>query len=468
MNILLRGGKCVFSDRIRQKDILIAGEAISRVEDPDTVIDLPPGTLCFDMSGKYLLPGFIDAHTHYGLGEGEDATADDFFSGSKAAAVGGVTTFIDFADQLADKTLAESAGIRINEAKDSAVDFSLHQGIYRMHRNIADELYELRNSGITALKIFTTYKEFGVYLDPGEWNGLFGLCRDSRMLVCVHAEDETVLEAAAQRSADASPGPEMHPILRPAEAEASAIRKAGRVAKENNLPLYIVHVSSEMAMDAVRRLREDGAVIIAETAPHYLFLTEEKLKTADGALYLMTPPLRKTKDNDVLKAALKSGEIDIIATDHCSYPPGRKTRFPDCRKIPAGIPGSGEAASLLCSLFSDGAEGVNSTDFVSIARVFSEMPARVFGLYPKKGSLLPGTDADITVISPDAEGIISSETVNTLAGYTPYDGVRYRGAPSMIILRGEIIVENGIFCGKRGGGRFQACRESEVFQQGGP
>ena len=460
LNLFLKGGSCVFSEGIVKKDILTTGEKINRLEDPGKIEMPPADTRIIDVTGKYVFPGFIDAHTHYGLGEGAGVTADGFTEGSRAAAFGGVTTFIDFADHLPGRTLLQGALKRMDEAAGSVIDYALHQGVYRMHEGMAEELEELKAAGITALKIFTTYKKFGVYLEPAAREELFPLCMEKRMLVAVHPEDEEVLEASLAAYGDVCPGPDAHPLLRPDRAEAAAVLKAGRTAAACGMPLYIVHVSSAAALDAVRALRESGAEIIAETAPHYLFLTDEKLRGSDGALFLMTPPLRKEKDLDELRTALCRGEVQVIATDHCSFTPLQKKGSSDCRDIPAGVPGSGEAAILLHKLCRETA----GCDLTLMTRLFSENPARLFGMYPQKGSLIPGTDADITIFSPETDGVLSADTVRTEAGYTPYEGISYSGAPVMTILRGNIIIENGIFTGSCGAGRFLPCGASSVYR----
>ncbi len=459
MGLLLTGGTLVSPQGTRKADLLIAGEKILAVEETIPGHSVPGDTRIIDASGMYVLPGFIDAHTHYGLGEGEDRTADGFYEGSVAAAFGGITTFIDFADHPRKGTLAEGALTRIGEAKDSVIDFALHQGLYRMHPDIPRELDELKRLGVTALKLFTTYRQFGVYLDPSAWKDLFPLCRDKRLLVTIHAEDDELIETISRDMPPKGLGPEMHPVLRPPRAEASAFMKAGEAAGEHGMPVYFVHVSSEDALRVVRKLRKGGVRVVAETAPHYLFLTGDHLRGPDGPLYLMTPPLRTERDNRILIEALSRGEIDIVATDHCSYTPEQKKRTGDCRFIPAGVPGSGEAAVLLYSLGTGG----SGFDIERLSAVFSRNPAKVFGLYPEKGSLQPGTDADIVVFSPDKEGTLSAATVKTMAGYTPYDGFRYFGAPVMTISRGKIIVVGDNFLGDRGTGRFLRSGESSVY-----
>ena len=462
MDLLLRRGNLVLESGIAAADLLIRGETIARIAPSLDSATLSPGTRVIDCAGLLVFPGFIDAHTHFGLGEGAGRAADGFYEGSAAAALGGVTTFIDFADQIPGKTLLQGANIRIGEAADAVVDFALHQGVYRFHKGIGEELDELARAGVTALKIFTTYKNFGVFLDPGAWESLFSLCAEKHFLVAIHAEDDEIIEKIAEAlppMSQSAPGPGMHPFLRPARVEASAIMKTGLAALRHHLPLYFVHISSAAGMEAVKDLRRRGLKVIAETTPHYLLLTEERLAGEDGPLFLMTPPLRSPADRSALLEALASGEIDVVATDHCSYTPEQKNASADCREIPAGVPGTGEAASLLFTLLPGDIENKAK----ALVALFSRNPARIFGLSPKKGSLEVGTDADIAIFDPAASGIISKASIRTAAGYSPYEGLAYRGAPVMTILRGQVVSEKGGFSGARGAGKFLGCGASEIF-----
>jgi len=459
MGLLIQNGTLVLPDGLVKADIHITGEKIQSVESVIDISDLPEKTEPVDASGQFVFPGFIDAHTHYGLGEGAGRTADGFFEGSRAAAIGGITTFIDFSDQIPGKSLAEGAMRRISEAEDSVIDYTLHQGVYRMHSDLPRELDDLKRMGISAIKLFTTYREFGVYFDPSGWGELFPLCRDRKIMVCIHAEDDEVISGIGIDYPERNLPPAMHPVLRPPEAEALAIMKAGEAAAAHRLPLYIVHLSSEAGLEAVRTLRKRGVRVIVETTPHYLFLTREKLEGSEAAKFTMTPPLRDVKDNAALQQALKNGEIDIVATDHCSYKPARKRSFTDCRDIPAGIPGSGEMAMLIYSHISAG----DNPGPIEMGNLLSRNPASTFGLYPEKGSLIPGTDADIVIFSGSEKGCISDENVHSDAGYSPFSGFQYTGKPVMTISRGDIIAREGRFTAARGRGGFLNCSDPSIY-----
>jgi dihydropyrimidinase len=453
MNLLLRGGRLVTHEAVIKKDILVEGQAISRVAasiNPEELpLEIRASMRTIDCEGLFIFPGFIDAHTHFGLGKGEGRTADGFFEGSIAAALGGVTTCIDFADQIPGLSLRESCQNRIREAVESSIDFTLHQGIYRFNDSIDVELDELASQGVRALKLFTTYKEFGVRLDPAYWDPLFSLCAKKRILLTVHAEDDSIIEEI-EKSWKGDFSPKSHASLRPARAEASAIESLGIAALRHRLPLYIVHVSSNAGLTAIRSLRKLGLVCIAETAPHYLVLTESSLNGENGALALMTPPLRYDTDRLALVSGLSSGEIQILATDHCSYSPLQKKAKADCRQIPAGVPGTGEASKILFTIWN----GAIEEKAIALCKLFSYNPAQAFGIYPQKGSLDPGSDADIVLFDPLSSGFISKNSIATAAGYSPYEGFEYSGSPIMTILRGMVIAEDGSFKGEKGYGRF--------------
>jgi dihydropyrimidinase len=463
MSLIIRNGYIVGETHIRKADISIENGKIQTISDSplpgtDKVLKGPEE---IDAAGSYIFPGFIDAHTHFELG-GVTPTADGFFDGSLCAAYGGITTFIDFADQEKGKTLRESAESRIETAKNSIIDFTLHQGLYRMHAGIPKELSDLRNIGIRALKLFTTYKKFGVCLDETSWDELFSLCKDFEMLITVHAEDDEVINKASKLLQYEIPGPEIHPLFRPAAAEYSAIMKAGNIALKHKLPLYIVHLSSAEGLRAVRELRAGSVEVVVETTPHYLFLNREYLEGehGEGSLYLMTPPLRDLLDNEVLQQALSTGEIDIVATDHCAFTKEQKFEKLDCREIPFGIPGTEELSRVIYSM---GVEN-NKIDLVQMMHLLSVNPAKAFGIYPEKGSLLPGTDADITIFTPQKPGKLNFSTLHSRSGYSVYDGFAIMGKPSVTILRGEVIIRDGQFTGSSGFGKFVPCNTPAPFK----
>ncbi|NCB02999.1 MAG: hypothetical protein EOM67_12650, partial [Spirochaetia bacterium] len=336
MNLLIKNGKLVFESHIEKKDILIS---MGKIQQIDSSIEPISSDRIIDASGCFVFPGFIDAHTHYGVGEGDNKSADDFESGTRAAIYGGITTCIDFADHLPGNPIIDGALKRIKQAKNSYIDFALHQGIYRIDATLENEIEELANFGIRIIKIFTTYKNLGLYVDPKHYKQLFQLCKKYKILPTIHAEDEDVIEEYSQQGLSHA-SPFLHSLLRPSLAEKVAIKNVGAIAQESQTPLYIVHVSSHDGLESLQSLRQQGCEIVGETTMHYTLLDSGYLSCNQGGLYLMTPPLRTNKDNTALIKALNSKEISVVASDHCAYLTKQKLISLDPRKIPAGIPGS--------------------------------------------------------------------------------------------------------------------------------
>ncbi len=460
MNILVKNGTLV-TDRIQmRKDLLMEGEKITAVAAEFLPEELPSDLTVIDAEGKYVFPGFIDAHTHYQLVSRGTVTADKFFDGSVLAAFGGVTTVIDFSDHLPGKRLAAGARFRNSEASgEMAIDWALHQVVTRVGDDIVRELKELKNSGVTAVKIFTTYKNAGYYIERKEVARLLEACRDLEILVTIHAEDDDIIEEKTAELTSSGYPPELLPLVRPSAAEYKAIMDYGNLADGLNMPVYIVHVSSEKGLEALRKLKKGGARIFAETTPTYLHLTDELLSGKMPQRFVMTPPLRKKEDNDALWKGLESGDIQLVATDHCTFTLEQKLLSNDCRTIYPGVPGTEELLQLIYT------NGVKKGLFpvTKLVSLLSTAPAQLFGLYPEKGSLDVGTDADVVLFDPDAEMTITNENRHTKAGYTPYDGMKVSGRVETTILRGRIITNGGTFTGRKGDGRFLSARTSGVY-----
>ncbi len=448
--VLIKNGLVVDADKQFNADVLINGEKIERVapsipeeDDMETV----------DASGMYVMPGMIDAHTHYHLVSRGTVTADSFIEGSRLAAFGGVTTVIDFADDN-KISLKSSLDARKAEMKSMAIDYALHQGVYKYRDDISQELAVIKDEGIKALKIFTTYRNVGYLVeDRNELKAIFKDARDLGMMITVHAEDDkTIEDIAAAWDRDFKPA--SHADLRPADAEAKAILYVGHIAAELGMPIYIVHLSSRKGLEAVRQLRSEGVEVIVETTPTYLFLDRSLLEREDGSLFIMTPPLRTKDDNKALLEALVDGEIQIVATDHCSFTYAQKLESDDCRTVYPGIPGTEELLPLLHTFSVEtGRIGIND-----IVRLLSRNPAHYFSLYPEKGSLEAGTDADIIIFNPHEEWTLSSSTLHSASGYTAYDGRKVIGKTMRTYLRGRQIVSGSEYYGISGEGHFIASR----------
>ncbi len=448
-NILIKNGLVVDTEWMRHYDILISGSKIARMAPSIDVSSLPQDTMIVHADGLCVLPGIIDAHTHYHLVSRGTVTADSFAEGSRLAAFGGVTTVVDFADDN-KVSLLESLHSRRREMMPMAIDYALHQGVYKYRDDIKKELESIKRAGVGTLKLFTTYKDVGYLVDNrDELKAIFSDAKDLGLMVTVHCEDDAIVTGISS-SWNGSYRPIDHAALRPAEAEAKAIEYVGGIAGELDMPLYVVHLSSRKGLESVRKLRMEGVRVIVETTPHYLFLTKEKLEGSDGPLYVMTPPLRSVDDNEALQEALVNGEIQVVATDHCSFTREQKLESNDCRTIYPGIPGTEELLPLLNTF----AVTSGKLSLSQVVNLVSTGPAKLFGLYPEKGSLEVGTDADITLFDPECSWTLSKDTTHSASGYTAYEGFSVTGRVVMTYLRGRLIMGDNIYLGLSGDGKF--------------
>ena len=334
------------------------------------------------------------------------------------------------------------------------IDYALHQGVYAFREDLRDELETIKVMGVGTIKLFTTYKNVGYMVEKREeLKEIFSMCKSLNLMVSVHCEDDGIITEIGN-SWKGEYRPIDHASLRPAEAEAKAISYVGEIARELDMPIYIVHLSSKLGLDAVRKLREEGVKVIVETTPHYLFLDKSKLEGDDGALYVMTPPLRDKEDNKALQEALIDGEIQVVATDHCSFTRQQKLESNDCRTIYPGIPGTEELLPLINTF------GVvsGSLSLSQVVNLLSTGPAKAFGIYPQKGILKEGSDADIVLFNPEETWTLSSSSLHSAAGYTPYEGMTVTGKVVMTYLRGRLIMGDGLYLGLEGDGKFIRAR----------
>lgn len=449
--LLVTQGLLVDTEWTRHADILIEDGIIVRIAPKIEVGEIDGPVEIVRADGLAILPGIIDAHTHYHLVSRNTVTADSFAEGSRAAAYGGVTTVVDFADDDKKRSLLVNAKERIAAmGKEMAIDFSLHQGIYSYRPSLKEELLELKEAGVKVIKLFTTYKNVGYMIEKEEeLKKIFAICKELDLLVTIHAEDDEVIQRA-EKAYKGDYAPASHPILRPSEAEAVGIRTMGKIALEAGIPIYIVHLSSKAGLEAVRDLRRQGLRVIVETTPHYLFLTGEKLAGADGALWVMTPPLRDEEDRLALQEALLNGEIQVVATDHCAFTKEQKLSSKDSRTILPGIPGSEELLSLVYNF----AAKSGRIGLQQVVNLLSTAPAKAFGLYPRKGALRIGSDADFVLFDPDHQWKIGDASIHSASGYSAYAGMTVVGKALMTYLGGRLIMGDGVYLGMAGKGEF--------------
>lgn len=455
--ILIKNGLVVDNNQMKKTDILIKDGLIKQIAEKIHANSCNKDIKVVDAEGKIVMPGLIDAHTHYHLVSRGTVTCDSFVQGSRLAAFGGVTTVVDFADHNKGMGLVDSANYRLDEMRPGmAIDYTIHQGVYGHGYNstIGKQLEDLKKMGIKTLKIFTTYRNTGYLIEnQDDLLDLFQNAKRLGMMVCAHCEFNPLIEELSDNwTGDFSPA--SHAKLRPAEAEGKAIDLFGSIALKANCPLYVVHVSSKCGLDAVRRLREKGLEVYVETTPHYLFLDRSYLEGPDASLYVMTPPLRDKADNVALQSAVEDGEVQVIATDHCAFTREQKLSSSDCRTIYPGIPGTEEMFILLNTFREKEVASGKNFPLTKLVELMSTNPAKLFGIYPQKGSLEIGTDADICIFDSSVKWTLEDDNVHSASLYTPYRGFKVQGKAFMTILRGKIIMENGQYYGCPGEGHF--------------
>ncbi|MHB1392081.1 MAG: dihydropyrimidinase [Clostridia bacterium] len=449
MKILIKNGIIVTHQESYKADILIEDEVISKIgrlldEKADRVIDA---------QNKYVLPGIIDMHTHINHWGGSDKTNDDFFTGSKAAAFGGVTTFIDFAMQKKTEEIDEAIKRRRCEADpDVCIDYSLHANITNVSPKTIAYLPQVIDKGYSSFKLFMTYKKAGFMVEDADFFKILGIVNSNGGLVGIHAENDSICESLTKEFLEAGKtSPYYHAESRPNISEAECISKAILFAEHNNCALYIFHLTTREGVELVKTARRRGVKVMAETCPHYLTLTKELYTREDGQNYIMTPPLREQADIEALWEAVNDDIIAIVSSDHCCYDSSKK--LPAKENFTNVSPGIAGTETLLPVLYHF---GVN-TSRISINKVVELLcynPARVFGMYPKKGCLQINSDADVVIFNPLKEVLLGQASLHMVTDYSVYDNMKIKGYPETVISRGQIVVENEKFYGHRGWGRF--------------
>jgi dihydropyrimidinase len=450
---VIRGAEVANVSSVETADIGIVGDRIVSVA-PDL-----PGTAAveIDATGKVAIPGGIDPHTHFDTSspDGSLVSADDYDSGTRAAAAGGVTTVLNYAFQIAGESLHETMRREAAKAVGRAhVDYGFHPILtdLRDGRTLA-EIAEMVRAGYPSVKIFTAYDPFRV--TDREAIRVLAAARDAGALVNVHAEDDGLTEYLTETLAE-EPPPDLTQLglfcrSRPDDAEALAIQRVGVYAKFVSCPVYFVHLSSRAAVEAVRRARSVGAQVYTEVRPAYLFLDESRYEQPDGNTYVCIPPLRTTDDQDALWDALAAGEIQTSASDHTTYtaaeklgPYGRFTEIP---------PGFASVQTGLGLLYAHGVATGRLTlpQFVGITSANS---AKLFGLWPRKGRIAPGADADVVLIDPAREMTLTQDIMQSRSDHDPFTGITVAGWPETTISAGEIVYTGGRVVSRPGRGRW--------------
>lgn len=452
MDLLIKNGTIVTDNECYKADLLVKNGRIAAIgsladeecRDAQTV----------DAAGKLIMPGAVDVHTHIDLQAGKFHTADDFFTGTRAALCGGTTSVIEhLAFGPRGCSLHHQIDAYRQRAADlAACDYGLHGVIQRVDDGILGEMEELAGKGISSFKIYLTY-DFA--LKDDEVLRVMQKAKELHAVIAVHCENDALVNYGRQYFVNRSQTkPLYHALSRPNECEAEAVSRMIHIAHmAGDAPLYIVHLSTAEGLAAIKEARRRGQPnIYAETCPQYLLLTQECYERPDGLKYIMSPPLRRAADCAALWQGLADGDIDTVATDHCPfyYKNDKQYGKDDFTKCPNGAPGIEERVMML---FSEGVQKGRIT-LPQFVKLLCTAPAKIYGAYPQKGTLLPGSDADIMIIDPKAEADITIADLHGACDYTLYEGYRLRGAMDTVISRGSIVYAGRQFKGCKGFGRF--------------
>src|SRR5437660_1977622 len=408
-----------------------------------------------DAANKLVLPGGIDVHTHLDMPFGGTTSADDFETGTRAAAFGGTTTLIDFAIQYKGQSLRTAFDTWMSKASQRAVcDYSFHCIVTDLGGTQLQEMNALVREGVTSFTLFMAYPGVFMLDDASIFKALQTTAKNGG-LVCMHAENGSAIDVIVQQAlAEGKKAPKYHALTRPTTAEAEATARAIALAEMAGAPVYIVHLSCNDALEKVREARDRGLPVYAETCPQYLYLSIENFDVPgfEGAKYVFTPPLREKWHQEKLWTGLKRDHLQVVSTDHCPFcfKEQKEMGKDDFTKIPNGGPGIEHRMSLIYS----GGVGKGRFSVNRFVELVSTTPARIFGLYPRKGTIVAGSDADLVIFDPHREHIISAKTHHMRVDYSMFEGLKVKGMPDMVMSRGRVLVEGDHFFGRPGQGEF--------------
>lgn len=472
MNTLIKGGTIITGVETIEADVLISGELIKAIGH-----DLPASLYdhVIDAKGKLVMPGGVDVHTHFDLPMFGTVCSDDHYSGHKAAAFGGTTTVIDFISQ-------DSPDLRICVEKwhqkadeKAAIDFGFHMNISMYDQEIAAQIPKLKEWGINSVKVFTAYNN-RLRLDDGYIYEVMRIAKNNHMLVLAHAENGDVIEVLVKEALEAGKlTPEWHALTRPPEGTDESVYRVIKLAQLADTPVYIVHINTKGGADHVRTARQSGLPVMGETCPQYLFFSLEHLKRADGAKWVCSPPVGSEEDNKGIWRAVEDGTMQVVATDHCAFffdgtrpidyegemvaIPGKELGKHDFTKIPNGLPGVGDRMQIMWT-YGVGQKRLTPNQFVQL---MCTQPAKIFGMYPKKGTIQPGTDADITIWDLHRKMNYGIAHAYHRTDHNLYENWQLEGIIEKVFLRGKLIVDGDSWLGCRGNGQYIHRGEIEVI-----
>ncbi len=484
MAILIKNGTLVTAEKTFKADVLIQDERIARIA-PAIAAD---SIQTLDASGKLILPGGVDPHVHLDLPMFGTVSSDDHYTGHKAAAFGGTTTVMDFvpleespspsgrgARGEGESDFKYSVDLWLKKAEKAAIDYSFHMNLTQFNEKIAKQIPSLRGMGIQTLKVFTAYNG-RLRLDDGSIFKALQIARENGMLVMAHCENGDVIETlTAQAVAEGHWQPEWHALTRPAWGAVESTLRMAAMAEQADSPVYIVHMNAGGEVDMLKYARERGVKVMGETCPQYLFFTVDDLRKPDGIKWICSPPMRTKEDNSRLWQGLTEGILQTVGTDHCPFYfdgtkpivyegseiaiPGKELGKDDFTKIPNGLPGIQDRMPVLWTT-GVRARKITANQFVSYT---STNPAKIFGLYPRKGALLEGSDADIVIWDPEKKAKYGVAMSHQRTDYNLYEGWELTGCPEKVFLRGKLIVDGEEWKGKMGDGMFLKRGDGEVL-----
>lgn len=438
MKYLLKGGTVISGTDIKKLDILIEDEKIKLIK--NEINDLNATTI--DITDKYVFPGFIDAHTHFDLEVSQTVTADNFNTGTKAALIGGTTCIIDFATQNKGETLKQALSNWHKKAdNNSSCDYGFHMAISDWTPQISDEISTMFDEGITSFKVYMTYDS---RVRDGEIFQILEKIKSCGGIVGVHCENGELIDELIRKQKEAGNfSPTAHPLSRPISIEVEAINRLLTIAKLVDVPVIVVHLSSKEGYEEIQRAVGKGQKVYIETCPQYLLMDESKylLPVPESLKYVISPPLRGKEDNECLWRAIQEDKIHTVATDHCSFTTVQKAKGKeDYTKIPNGMPGVETRASLMYTY------GVleDKISLTQMCRLMTENAAKLYGLYPAKGCIKPGSDGDIVIWDPNYEDTICAAHQIQNVDYSPFEGTKVKGRVEKVFLRGELVVDHTI------------------------
>ncbi|MBK9242573.1 MAG: dihydropyrimidinase [Acidobacteria bacterium] len=450
MSILITGGRIITATDDYVGDIFIEDDRITAI---GTALPMTADRT-IDARGKLVFPGGIDVHTHLDMPFGGSTSADDFETGTIAAAFGGTTSIVDFAIQYRGQTLHHAWDTWMKKAEGkAAIDYGFHMIMTELNDQVELEMDALVRQGVTSFKLFMAYPGVFMLDDASIFKAMLRTGKNGGT-ICMHAENGGVIDVLVQRAlAEGKTAPKYHALTRPARAEGEATHRAIALAEMADVPVYIVHLSAAEALEMVTEARDRGLPAFAETCPQYLFLSYDNYEEPgfEGAKYVMSPPLRKKETQDRLWRGLAGNDLQAIATDHCPFCMKEKHLGDgDFSKIPNGAPGIETRMSLVY----DGGVRTGKISLNRFVELTSTSPAKIFGLFPRKGTVAPGSDADLVIFDPEKKMTLRARTLHMNVDYNPYEGREVTGVTETVLSRGRVIIEGGQFVGRAGAGAF--------------